>query len=277
MQFPPDGMRVALGIEYDGTGFMGWQRLAHGPTLQAAVESALSRVAAQPVTITAAGRTDAGVHARCQVAHLDPPVARSMRAWCLGTTAHLPMGVSILWAHPVADDFHARFSALARHYRYRIANRASRPALDAHQVGWEPRPLDAAAMQEAGQQLLGEHDFSAFRSAACQARTAQRHVHGIQVRRDDDVIIVDIVANAFLHHMVRNIVGSLLVVGRGEQSPRWMTRLLHGRDRSAAGPTAPAAGLCMVAPSYAPHWGLPVEVSWPPGQWSVGPGAAHGS
>ena len=270
-------MRIALGIEYDGTGFMGWQRLAHGPTLQAAVEAGLSQVAAQPVTITAAGRTDAGVHARCQVAHLDAPVERSMRAWCLGTTAHLPAGVSVLWAQPVAADFHARFSALARHYRYRIANRVARPALDARQVAWEPRTLDPSAMHEAGQMLLGEHDFSAFRSSACQAHTARREVHGIVVRRDDDVIIVDIVANAFLHHMVRNIVGSLLVVGRGEQTPSWLTQLLDGRDRSRAGPTAPAAGLCMVAPLYASHWGLPPQVSRSPAKVLTGIGAARGS
>lgn len=270
-------MRIALGIEYDGTGFMGWQRLAHGPTLQAAVETALTKVAAQPVTVRAAGRTDAGVHAHCQVVHLDAPVTRSMRAWCLGTTAHLPLGVSILWAQPVAADFHARFSARARHYRYRIANRSARPALGARQLAWEPRPLDAAAMHATGQQLLGKHDFSAFRSSACQAHTAQREVHGITVLRNDDVISVDIVANAFLHHMVRNIVGSLLVVGRGEKPPSWLAQLLQGRDRSVAGPTGPAAGLSLVAPLYAPQWGLPTVVSRPVAQVLAGIGAARGS
>lgn len=240
---------------------MGWQRLAHGPTVQAAVEKALGRVAAVPVAVTAAGRTDAGVHASCQVAHFDAPVERSMRAWCLGTTAHLPIGVSILWAQPVAAEFHARFSATARHYRYRIVNRPSRPALGFRQVAWEPRPLDVGPMHAAAQTLLGEHDFSAFRSSACQARTAMRTMLSITVSRNDGVIDVDLVANAFLHHMVRNIVGSLLLVGRGERPPQWLAEVLQLRQRPLAGPTAAGSGLCLVAPQYAPHWGLPDMVS----------------
>lgn len=254
-------MRIALGIEYDGTDFLGWQRLSHGQTVQGALESALSFVADAPVEVTCAGRTDAGVHARCQVVHFDSEARRSLRGWMLGCNSRLPSSVAVRWALEVTPDFHARFSAVARRYRYSILNRAPRPALDARYVTWERQPLDADAMQRASQALLGENDFSAFRTVACQARTPFRNVHAITVRRVDERVEVEIEANAFLHHMVRNIVGSLLPVGRGERAEGWIAELLAGRDRSRAGPTAPATGLCFLAPVYPVHWGLPAEVS----------------
>ncbi|GAP65726.1 pseudouridylate synthase I [Mizugakiibacter sediminis] len=254
-------MRIALGIEYDGTDFLGWQRLSHGRSVQAEMEAALSFVAAHPVEVTCAGRTDAGVHARCQVVHFDTGAERSMRAWTLGTNTRLPPAVAVRWACPVADDFHARYAARARRYRYVILNRPARPALEARYVGWERVALDAAAMHQAAQALLGERDFSAFRTIACQARSPMRELREIGVAREGDKVIVEVEANAFLHHMVRNIVGSLLVVGRGERPVRWIAELLAGRDRSAAGPTAPAAGLTFLGPRYPAQWGLPDEVS----------------
>ncbi|MGN2245990.1 tRNA pseudouridine(38-40) synthase TruA [Frateuria sp. GZRR35] len=254
-------MRIALGVEYDGTDFLGWQRLTHGATVQGALEQALSRVAAQPVAVTCAGRTDAGVHGRCQVVHFDTEVERDMRGWVLGSCSNLPTSVAVLWAKPVLETFHARFCARSRRYRYTILNRPVRAALDARYVTWERLPLDAAAMHEAGQALLGEHDFSAFRAVSCQAAHARRCVLGLHVRREGEQVIVQIEANAFLHHMVRNIVGSLLMVGRGQQPVAWPAELLAGRNREVAGPTAPASGLTFIGPRYEAHWGLPAEVS----------------
>jgi tRNA pseudouridine38-40 synthase len=248
--------RLALGIEYDGSGFLGWQRLGHGPSVQAAVEAALSFVAAEPVLVTCAGRTDSGVHARCQVVHFDTSVERAERSWMLGATSRLPPGVAMLWARRVDADFHARHRAFARRYRYLILDRPVRPALHAPFLAWEPGSLDAAAMQEAANALLGEHDFSAFRSIACQARTAHRTIHAIEVRRVGDLVAIEVEANAFLHHMVRNIVGSLLPVGRGAKPVGWLAQLLAGRDRALAGPTAPAAGLVFLGPRYPPAYGL---------------------
>ncbi|HEX7348615.1 MAG TPA: tRNA pseudouridine(38-40) synthase TruA [Rhodanobacteraceae bacterium] len=256
-------MRVALGIEYDGTEFFGWQRLNHGPSIQAAVEAALTFVANHPVDVTCAGRTDAGVHARCQVVHFDTEAVRDPRAWVLGATTRLPHSVAVLWAQPVADDFSARFSARARCYRYRLLNRAIRPALEARCVAWERVPLDAVAMHTAAQALRGEHDFSSFRAAACQARTPNRNLHAISVRRAGEYIDFDIEANAFLHHMVRNIVGALLQVGRGERSAEWVAELLAARDRNLAGVTAMPQGLTFIGPRYPSQWGLPAAVTLP--------------
>jgi len=254
-------MRIALGIEYDGTDFLGWQRLSHGNTVQGSLERALSFVAAEPVEVTCAGRTDAGVHGRCQVVHFDTEVQRDMRGWVLGTCSNLPTSVAVLWAQTVAEDFHARFSARSRRYRYTILNRGVRPALDARYVTWERHPLDAVRMHEAAQVLIGEHDFSAFRAVSCQAAHARREVKALQVWREDEHVIVQIEANAFLHHMVRNIVGSLLPVGRGEQPVDWVQALLEGRNRDVAGPTAAASGLTFIGPRYERHWQLPPEVS----------------
>ncbi|WP_159016044.1 tRNA pseudouridine(38-40) synthase TruA [Cognatiluteimonas profundi] len=261
-------MRYALGVEYDGSEFSGWQRLEArgGPrrgeaTVQAAVEDALSFVAGHPVGVVCAGRTDAGVHAACQVVHFDSDAPREPRSWVLGTTTRLPASVCILWCVAVDEGFHARFSARARRYRYRILNRPVRPALQRQYLSWERRPLDARSMQRAAQALVGEHDFSAFRTVHCQAPHARRDLHDIQVRRTDDIIEVEVQANAFLHHMVRNIVGSLLVIGRGEQPEDWLAALLAGRDRMLAGPTAPPDGLVFVGPRYPPACRLPAEVT----------------
>jgi len=260
--------RYALGVEYDGGDFLGWQRLQRedapgdARTVQHALERALTAVAAAPVTVVCAGRTDAGVHAQCQVVHFDTQARREPRGWMLGATSRLPPAVSVRWCVPVAPQFHARFSAQARRYRYRLLNRAVRPALGRQYLAWERAPLDALAMHAAAQSLLGEHDFGAFRSAQCQATHARRELQAIAVRREGEEVVVEVQANAFLHHMVRNIVGSLLVVGRGERPPSWMAEVLAGRDRTLAGPTAPAGGLVFIGPLYPAHWQLPAEVSW---------------
>jgi tRNA pseudouridine38-40 synthase len=262
-------MRYALGVEYDGSGFSGWQRLnrtgeperRNEPTVQATLEQALSTVANAPVATVCAGRTDAGVHAACQVVHFDSDATRDPRSWTLGTTSRLPDAVCVRWCVPVVEDFHARFAARARRYRYRILNRAVRPALGRQYLSWIRRPLDAQAMHEAAQALHGEHDFSAFRTVHCQAPHARRDLQAISVRREGDEVVIDVQANAFLHHMVRNIVGSLLEVGAGEQPGSWIAELLAGRDRTVAGPTAPSAGLVFLGPLYPPRWGLPAEVT----------------
>ncbi|WEN16775.1 tRNA pseudouridine(38-40) synthase TruA [Rhodanobacter sp. AS-Z3] len=254
-------MRIALGIEYDGTDFCGWQRLKADASVQGALEQALSKVAAHPVEVSCAGRTDAGVHGRCQVVHFDTEAQRDMRSWVLGTCSNLPTSVAVLWAQPVLDSFHARYAARSRRYRYHILNRQVRAALDARYVTWERLPLDAERMHAAAQSLLGEHDFSAFRALSCQAAHPRRTVLAVSVRREGEQLFVEIEANAFLHHMVRNIVGSLLLIGRGERPIEWLGELLAGRDRQVAGPTAPASGLTFIGPRYERHWGLPMEVS----------------
>ena len=254
-------MRYALGIEYDGTDFCGWQRLGDNPSLQAAVEAALGFVAGHPVEVTCAGRTDRGVHASCQVVHFDSPSERSTYAWTMGANSRLPHALSVRWCQPVAEDFHARFGARARRYRYRILNRRVRPALDARFVAWERQPLDADAMHAAAQALLGERDFSAFRSSQCQASHARRNLQRLDVRRIGEEIQLDVQANAFLHHMVRNLVGSLLPIGRGERPAPWLAELLEGRDRTLAGPTAAPQGLLFLGPLYPAECALPAEVT----------------
>ena len=254
-------MRYAIGIEYDGSDFMGWQRLPHGPTLQDAVEKALGFVADHPLEATCAGRTDAGVHALCQVAHFDSDASRSERGWVLGCNTRLPPAVVVRWCKPVAADFHARYSARARRYRYRILDRPVRPALERHFVTWERTPLDGEAMHVAAQALVGEHDFTSFRTVQCQARHPIRRIHAIGVRRNGSEWWVEVDGNAFLHHMVRNIVGTLLPVGRGERPAEWVAGVLAARDRRAAGPTAPAHGLCFLGPRYPAEAGLPDEAT----------------
>jgi tRNA pseudouridine38-40 synthase len=264
-------MRYALGLEYDGGAFSGWQRLSAAgtpeppehPTVQGALEAALASVADHPVTTVCAGRTDAGVHARCQVVHFDSDAERMPRAWLLGVTARLPPAASVRWCVPVPDGFSARFSAVARRYRYRLLDRASRPGLERQYLAWERQPLDVAAMHEAVQALLGEHDFSAFRSAQCQATHARRCLTAASVQRVGEEVHIGIEGNAFLHHMVRNIVGSLLPVGRGEQPGSWLAGVLAGRDRTRAGATAPACGLTLLGPRYLRQWPLPDEVLVP--------------
>ena len=255
-------IRYAAGIEYDGSAFKGWQYLGGGrPSVQETLEQALSAVADSPVSVMCAGRTDAGVHGQCQVVHFDTAAVRDPRGWTLGTTGRLPPEVAVRWCQPVDGQFHARFSARARRYRYRILNRAVRPALGRQMLSWERRPLDADLMHAAAQALLGENDFSAFRSAECQAAHAMRNLQQISVTRDGDVVEIQVQANAFLHHMVRNIVGSLCMIGSGERPGDWMAELLAGCDRRLAGPTAPSDGLVFVGPLYPSLWQLPAEVT----------------
>ena len=229
--------------------------------MQDAVESALSFVADAPLEVVCAGRTDSGVHAACQVVHFDTAVERSERAWTLGGNTRLPGSVRFLWCRAVADEFHARYSARARRYRYRILNRDVPPALGRQWLSWERRPLDAQAMHRAAQPLVGEHDFSAYRTVQCQAKHPNRCVHEISVARSGAEVQVEVQANAFLHHMVRNFVGTLMMVGRGEQPESWPEELLRGRDRTVAGPTAPAEGLVFLGPRYPAGHGLPPEVT----------------
>lgn len=234
--------------------------------MQGALETALSSVAAHPVATICAGRTDAGVHAFGQVVHFDSPAARAPQAWMLGSNARLPPDISIRWVRPVTDDFSARFSALARRYRYVIHNSRARSALLAGRVNWLNYPLDAAAMDRAAQALLGENDFSAFRAAECQSTTPMRNLQAIRVQRRGEFVFVDVHANAFLHHMVRNIVGSLLEVGIGRRTEAWIGELLAGRDRTRAGMTAAAAGLYFVGPDYPAGFDLPAPSEpWFPG------------
>lgn len=257
-------MRIALGVEYDGSGFCGWQMQRHGTrTVQDELEKALSIVADEPVRLVCAGRTDTGVHATGQVVHFDTRAERPEKAWILGVNAHLPDDVASLWARPVGEDFSARFSATARRYRYVILNRRARPALLHGKVCWRHETLDVAAMHQAAQVLVGEQDFSAFRSAACQAEHARRCVHFVTVQQQGEFVYVDIEANAFLHHMVRNIVGSLIMVGSGEQAADWIDTLLQGRDRTQAGPTAVADGLYLVQVGYPQDLGLPETLRLP--------------
>lgn len=249
--------RIALGVEYNGHGFVGWQFQDNGPSVQACVEEALGKVADHPVRVVCAGRTDTGVHALGQVVHFDSEAKRDLRAWVFGCNTHLPQGVAVVWAREVSDEFHARFGAKQRRYRYVILNRPVRPTFLAHRVSWEFRPLDASLMMEAARYLVGQHDFSAYRAAGCQAKSPVREVSRIDVWRQDDMVFVEIEANAFLHHMVRNISGVLLAIGSGEQSPQWARQVLESRDRTLAGMTAPAAGLYLLDVDYSPDFDLP--------------------
>ncbi len=242
--------RYALGIEYDGSGYCGWQHQDHCRAVQTQVEAALSRIAAHPVQVRCAGRTDTGVHALNQVVHFDADASRPERAWVEGANTHLPDDVRIRWVKPVADDFDARFSAVARQYRYVIYNDATPSALLRGRVTPVREPLDAARMHRAAQALIGEHDFSSFRAAGCQAKHPRRNVQWITVSRRGPLVFVDIRANAFLHHMVRNIVGSLIRIGTGEREEGWMAALLALRDRTQAAETAPAQGLYFVTAFY---------------------------
>jgi tRNA pseudouridine38-40 synthase len=249
--------RVAVGIEYDGTAYAGWQTQPSSPSVQAVIESALGGVADEPVSVVCAGRTDAGVHARWQVAHFDTQAQRSTRGWTLGANTDLPRDVSIVWCRPVPSHFHARYSAEARTYRYIVLNRTARSALAEKRAANIHRPLDEASMSAAAVALCGEHDFSAFRSSECQARSPVRRMERLTVVRRGDWVIIDATANAFLHHMVRNIAGLLIAVGRGDSPPASAREVLEGRDRRLAPATAPAEGLYFWAVRYSPAFGLP--------------------
>jgi tRNA pseudouridine38-40 synthase len=257
--------RLAIGIEYDGTRYCGWQRQGHGPSIQAAVEDAFSRVADEPVTVAAAGRTDAGVHAVGQVAHFDTQAVRDGRSWLLGANSNLPADVSVCWVQEASVEFNARYSAVARTYHYLILNRAARSALRRDRAWWIHGDLDLAAMQAAAPQLVGEHDFSAFRAAQCQARSPMRDLQRLELWRSGPFIVVECRANAFLHHMVRNIVGSLVHIGRGEASPDWLGAVLQSRDRRAAGMTAAASGLYLTRVHYPAPLGIPDPELFRPG------------
>ncbi|MCB1745570.1 MAG: tRNA pseudouridine(38-40) synthase TruA [Gammaproteobacteria bacterium] len=250
-------MRIALGVEYDGAGFNGWQRQHGVRTVQAELEAALARVANQPVAVTCAGRTDSGVHALYQVVHFDTPALRTARSWVLGANSNLPRDVAVLWAREVADDFHARFSARSRAYAYLICNRATRPGLWHGRVTWDYRPLDVERMAEAARHWLGEHDFSSFRAKGCQSRHPVRTVYRCEVERRDDVVVLRVEANAFLQHMVRNFAGVLTEIGCGARAPEWAAEVLSYRERERGGVTAPPDGLYLRAVSYPPGFDLP--------------------
>jgi tRNA pseudouridine38-40 synthase len=251
-------MRIALALEYDGSRFLGWQTQPGGGTVQDTLQAALSGIAGSAVQVTCAGRTDRGVHAREQVVHFDTGAARPDSAWVRGVNALLPDSVAVLWAARVADEFHARYAALARTYRYVLLNRPVRPALAARHAGWTHAPLDVAAMRAAALQLVGEHDFSAFRAAECQARSPVRTLQALEVQARGERIDFVLRANAFLQHMVRNIVGTLVYVGNGRHAPQWVGEVLASRDRARAAPTVAAEGLYLERVEYAERWALPM-------------------
>ncbi|WP_243391578.1 tRNA pseudouridine(38-40) synthase TruA [Pseudohalioglobus lutimaris] len=255
----PAGGRIACRIEYNGSGYNGWQIQPHpgSRTVQQELESALGSVADCSLRVHCAGRTDTGVHGHCQIIHFDAPAARSPKAWVVGTNASLPEDVRVHWAVPVPDTFHARFSALSRRYRYLIANTPVRPPLFCKQLTWHRFPLDAELMHAEAQCLPGEQDFSAFRAASCQSSTPMRNVYAVEVFRQGELVVVDIQANAFLHHMVRNIVGSLIAVGAGRQPAGWTAAVLRGRDRTLAADTAPPHGLYLADVAYPGDYRLP--------------------
>ena len=253
-------MRLALGISYNGQAYDGWQSQPSGRTVQDHLEAALSRFAARRVTTVCAGRTDAGVHGLMQVVHLDTDIRREHFSWVRGTNTFLPPDIAVEWARPVPDTFHARGSARARRYAYVLREAPVRPSVEAGRVGWVFRPLDQQAMEAAAAHLVGEHDFTSFRASACQSPTPVKTLHAIRISRRGPYWRFDFQANAFLHHMIRNLMGSLLVVGQGQQPPDWMREVLAARSRDAASPTFSPDGLYFLGPVYEDHWGLPAEV-----------------
>ena len=250
-------MRIALGLEYDGSRFQGWQTQPAGNTVQDALQAGLAQIAGGPVSVTCAGRTDRGVHACEQVVHFDSAVERPDAAWVRGVNGFLPEAIAVLWARRVPADFHARYSARRRTYRYVLLNRAVRPALAARYVGWIHAPLDVDAMSEAARHLLGEHDYSAFRSSECQAKTPIRTIDELALEARGERIDFVVRANAFLHHMVRNIVGTLVHVGKGARTPGWVREVLGSRDRGLAAATFGPEGLYLESVEYEHSWELP--------------------
>lgn len=250
-------MRVALGISYNGQPYQGWQSQLSGQTVQDRLEAALARFTTQKTSTLCAGRTDAGVHGLMQVVHFDTAVERSPGAWVRGTNSFLPRDIAIQWACPVPDAFHCRASALSRRYAYILLESQVRPSLEAGRVGWAFRPLALAPMQQAAELLLGEHDFSSFRASACQALSPIKHLQRLAIMRRGAYWRFEFEANAFLHHMIRNLMGCLIAVGQGQYPPAWITQVLQARDRKVAAPTFSPDGLYFLGPRYAPHWGLP--------------------
>ena len=249
--------RIALGIEYDGSGFCGWQTQPSACAVQDAVEHALAGIAGHPVATICAGRTDSGVHATGQILHFDSNVERPASAWVRGANTLLPDGVAVQWAKTVPDEFHARYGAQERRYRYLMLDHPVRPALNRHYVGWIHQVLDVESMRAAAVHLVGEHDFSSFRSAECQAKSPVRTLRELSIERRGDFVVFELTANAFLHHMVRNIVGSLAYVGCGRQPPEWLSTVLQARNRSLAAPTIAAAGLYLTQVTYDRKFDLP--------------------
>jgi tRNA pseudouridine38-40 synthase len=257
--------RLALGIRYRGTAYLGWQSQPNGRTVQDHLEAALAKFAAQPVRTLCAGRTDTGVHAINQVVHLDAPVEREPFSWVRGTNRYLPDDIAVQWCAPVPAEFHARNSAVGRRYRYRLLESPVRPSLEAGLCGWVFLPLDGQTMRAAAACLIGEHDFSAFRAAECQAASPVKMLREITITRHDTMMGTmwhfDFDASAFLHHMVRNIMGCLVFVGQGRRPADWMAQVLASRSRQEAAPTFSPDGLYFVGPSYEAHWGLPLGKS----------------
>ncbi|MDD2722269.1 MAG: tRNA pseudouridine(38-40) synthase TruA [Gallionella sp.] len=252
-------MRIALGVEYDGRPYSGWQSQADMCTVQDTLQAALTQIAGGPISVIAAGRTDTGVHALEQVVHFDSDASRPLSAWVRGANALLPDSIAVRWAHHVPDEFHARFSAHGRSYRYLLVNRPVRLATQSGKAGWFHAPLDLEAMRAAAQFLLGEHDFSAFRASQCQAKSPVKRLSQLDIRREGEMLVFDLAADAFLHHMVRNIVGCLVYVGKGKYPPEWLAGVLASRERRLAAPTFAPDGLYLRRILYEAKWGLPQE------------------
>ncbi|MDH3689634.1 MAG: tRNA pseudouridine(38-40) synthase TruA [Gammaproteobacteria bacterium] len=250
-------MNLVVGVEYDGSSYCGWQRQNTGPSVQETLEAALSTIADEPVKVTAAGRTDTGVHACGQVVHFRCTKKRPLCAWVRGSNTVLPDSIVVLWSTIVGEDFHARFSAIARRYCYVILNRAVRPTYLAKRVAWDYRPLDVPRMVAAAPGLIGRHDFSAYRAASCQAKTSVRELRRLDVERRGDWVLIHVEADAFLHHMVRNLAGVLIAIGAREQHPDWAYQVLQSRDRTQAGVTAPPEGLYLMSVTYPDKFDLP--------------------
>ena len=248
---------MAAVVEYDGTDFCGWQRQDEVRTVQQCVEEALSKVANEPVHVTVAGRTDTGVHAMAQVIHFDTAATRSEYSWVRGANRYLPPDAALLWAGPVADGFHARFSATGRHYHYVILNRPLRPTHLRNRVTWEYRLLDVARMQAAATRLIGKHDFTSFRAIECQAKSPVRELRALTVERHGELVHIRAYANAFLQHMVRNLAGVLSAIGAGEREPEWAHDVLVARDRTRGGVTAPPDGLYLTDIEYPAEFTIP--------------------
>lgn len=252
-------MRIALGVEYDGTAYYGFQHQDDRPSVQASLTQAVSLIADQPVSIICAGRTDRGVHASGQVVHFDTDADRPLTAWVLGVNTHLPPDISIKWAHQVPDDFHARFKAISRRYQYRLYNARTRSALLSRYATWFPIKLDATLMHESAQYLVGTHDFSAFRASECQAKSPIKTIEWANVTQEGDIITLDIKADAFLHHMVRNIMGTLIRISVDKRSVSCMADIVKSCDRAQAGFKAEPQGLILIEICYPSHYNLPME------------------